>query len=75
MSVVTSNGIAGLQYPVRADVATIAVRTWPCIYRVRDLLAFVCTLQGAQEMFRNLPHEYVDVAHLKNVAQHGSESM
>jgi len=31
--------------------------------------------QGAQEMFRNLPHEYVDVAHLKKVAQHGSESM
>ena len=25
-------------------------------------------------MFRNLPHEYVDVAHLKKVAQHGSES-
>ena len=34
----------------------------------------VRTLQGAQEMFRNLPHEYVDVAHLKKVAQHGSES-
>jgi len=29
-------------------------------------------VQGAQEMFRNLPHEYVDVAHLKKVAQHGS---
>lgn len=30
---------------------------------------------GAQEMFRNLPHEYVDVAHLKKVAQHGSTNV
>jgi len=48
-----------------------------CIFSC-DLLSQSATclrlLQGAQEMFRNLPHEYVDVAHLPKVAQHGSES-
>ena len=29
--------------------------------------------QGAQEMFRNLPHEYVTVEHLSKVSQHGSK--
>lgn len=33
---------------------------------------FLCIFQGAQEMFRNLPHEYVSVEHLPKVAARGS---
>jgi alpha-aminoadipic semialdehyde synthase len=30
---------------------------------------------GAQEMFRNLPHEYIDVNHLQKVAEHGNTNV